>query len=435
MSLTSIIWLLIVFAGFLFCFAKNPFYGLLTYIFVYFLAPTSSINWWAATIPDFKWSLLSAVILLISCFIHKEKLSEIKLGSIAPGKWLIAFLVLSVFVSFFAVNQEVSFRRCNDLFRIIIIFYIIIKCIKKEQQLEYTILLILLCGFFLGYQAYNTPRYGGRLEGVGTLDTSDANDFALLLATIIPFGFPLLFSANKYIRYSVIPCFAFIFNGIVLCNSRGAILSIAVSGFVTIFLVKIPKLKIKIIVAGIICVCAFAYLADDVFWERFETITKSAQTDKGSGRLTTWLEGLQIAKDYPFGAGGDGFQVLSPYYITNLTEGKRSAHNTYLLVLVEQGTLGLIVFLCLNFNVLIILRKGRKLILSKRDANQIDESDRFLYLTNIALSAALAGHLTGAIFVSRLYYGYYYFIISLCVATTYLAEIKSDNYKLLQKEI
>ena len=312
--------------------------------------------------------------------------------------------------------------------------YIIIKCIKNEQQLEYTILLILLCGFFLGYQAYNTPRHGGRLEGVGTLDTADANGLALLLATIIPFGFPLLFSANKYIRYSVIPCFAFIFNAIVLCNSRGATLSIVVSGLVTIFLVKIPRIKIKIIVAGIICVYTFAYLADDVFWERFRTITNSAQTDKGSGRLTTWLEGLQMAKDYPFGTGGDGFQVLSPYYITNLTDGKRSAHNTYLLVLVEQGTSGLIIFLCLNLNIFIILKKGRKLILLKQKLNQIDDNDRFLYLTNIALSAALAGHLTGAIFGTRLYYGYYYVMISMSVVTTYLAEIESDYFSQLQEE-
>lgn len=434
MSLTTIIWLVIVLTGFALSLAKSPFYGLLIYLFIYFLAPTPTVNWWAAAIPDFRWSLLSAAIFLISCFIHKEQLSKIRLGSIGPGKWLIAFFVLSVFISFFAVNQERSFRRCNDLFRIIIILYLIIKCIKNEQQLEYTILLILLCGFFLGYQAYNTPRYGGRLEGVGTLDTADANGLALLLATIIPFGFPLLFSANKYIRYSVIPCFLFIFNAIVLCNSRGAILSIAVSGLVTILLVNIPKIKIKIIVAGIICVCAFVYLADEVFWERFETITKSAQTDKGSGRLTIWLEGLQMAKDYPFGAGGDGFQVLSPYYLINLTDGKRSAHNTYLLVLVEQGKLGLIIFLCLNLNMLIILKKGHKLILLKQKLNQIDDNDRFLYLTNIALSAALAGHLTGAIFGTRLYYGYYYFIISMSVATTYLAEIKYDNFKLLQKE-
>jgi len=420
--------MLLVFTGSVLSLAKSPFYGLLTYLFIYFVVPASSINWWAAAIPDFRWSLLSAVILLISCFIHKEQLSKIRLGSIGPGKWLTAFLVLSIFISFFAVNQERSFNRCYDFFRLIITFFLIIKCIRNNKQLGYVLLLILLCGFFLGYQAYNTPRHGGRLEGVGTLDASDANDFALLLATIVPFGLPVFFSDTKYLRYLAIPCLVFIFNGIVLCNSRGAVLSLAVSVNVFIFLIKLAKLKIKIIIAALICVCAFACLADDTFWERVSTIGKSARTDKGSGRLTIWLEGLEMVKDYPFGTGGDGFQVLSPSYITNLTEGIRSSHNTYLLVLVEQGYLGLAIFLCLNFNVFFILRRGRRSFLSELDSDQFDKSKRFIYLANIALTAALAGHLTGAIFGSRLYYVYYYIIISISIATAYLTEIKSYNF-------
>ena len=395
------------------CLHRSPYYGLLTYMFVYFIAPNPQINWWATEIPNFRWSVLSAAILIIGCFIHKDKLSRVNLGSIQSGKWLVSFLILSLIVSLVAVHPGRSFDRCYDFSRYVVVVYLLVAVVKEEQELEGLILLILLCGLLLGYFAYNTPRHGGRLEGVGTSDTDDANNFALLLVTMIPFMLPALLSKNKFLKYSVPVCSLFIFNAIILCNSRGAILALFASFIFLILSLKIQGLKRKIIIAGILAGCVFAYLTDDVFWERFNTIQDSAKKDKGAGRLDTWLEGLQMVKDYPFGTGGDGFRVLSPHYITNLTGGVRSAHNTYLEILVEQGYLGLIIFLGLNIHILFILKKGRNLILSKQIEAQLEDNYRFLYLTNIAINTALVGHFTGAIFGSRLYYEFYYFLIGL----------------------
>jgi len=390
-------------------------------MFVYFIAPNPQINWWANEIPNFSWSLLSAVILLTGCLKNREQLSAIRFANINTTKWLGAFLFLSIIVSFFAVNQAESFRRCYNLFSYVVVVLFFVKCIRDERQFEYLILLLLLCGLVLGYYAYNMPRHGSRLEGVGTSDTNDANNLALLLATIIPFGLPVLVSNNKYLKYILPICYIFILNGIILCNSRGAIVAIVASFVMIILLLKIPKWRIIFLALGLLVGCVFAYLADDVFWARLKTLSDSAEEDRGSGRLDIWKEGLQMSVDYPLGTGGEGFRTLSPHYISDLTyTGVRVPHNTFLLILVEQGYLGLVIFCCLNINILIILRKGRNLILLRQEENQLEGSARFLYLTNIAINAALVGHLVGSIFGDRLYYEYYYYLIGMAISSYYL---------------
>ncbi len=84
----------------------------------------------------------------------------------------------------------------------------------------------------------------------------------------------------------------------------------------------------------------FLYLADTSFLERSKSIKTSIEKDGGTGRFDIWKHGLEMAKDHPFGVGGGGFEYLSSQYMPPelLTRGNvRASHNTYLLILVEQG--------------------------------------------------------------------------------------------------
>ncbi len=329
-------------------------------------------------------------------------------------------------MSFFAVNSTRSFERCYDFFRYVVVFYLMIKCIKEKRQLKHLMLLILLCGLFLGYQAYNKPRYGGRLEGVGTPDTSDANNFALLLVTIIPCGLPLVISKEKYLKYPVPLCAVFILNGIVLCNSRGAMLALITIVVMIIGSIKLPKLRRNIIILSVLGGLVFVCLADPVFWERFKTIGDSAEKDQGSGRLDIWKNGIEMVHDYPMGTGGGGFQLLSRYYLPeeNISrEGIRSSHNTYLLVLVEQGYIGIVIYMGFVVHVIWLLRKGRRVLVNKTGMDNLNTCDNsFLYIATIAVESALWGNSVGSIFGDRLYYEYFYILAAMAVSLYYLIE-------------
>lgn len=433
MPLTSICWLLIVSAGFFGCLFSDPFWGLLTYLFIYFLSPSPDINWWGNSIPALRWSLIAAVVVLAGGFLNSSKLNRIGLKKISPGKWLILFLVISILISVsVAVDPTRSLERCYDFFRYLIIYYLIIKCMKDEKQLKLLLLFILLCGLFLGYQAYNMPRHSGRLEGVGTPDTDNANHFALLLATIVPLALPLLTLPDRIIKVLVVAPLVFILNGIVLCNSRGAMLAMICSLVCIFLIIRKGKFRRNLVIFSVIGIVMFAYLADPIFWERFKTIAESPEKDKGSGRLDIWPNGLKMVPDHPFGAGGDGFIILSPKYLpVNLLDssGRRASHNTYLLILVEQGAAGLLIYTCFFGNVIFLIHRARKSIVSDfdKDRARYPPDKSFLYISSIAVESALWGHAVGAFFGNRLYYEFYYVLAAIGTSIA-LMILKENEY-------
>lgn len=64
MSLTAIAFLGAYVLGLLSSFVVHPRWGLITYIAVFYLHPP--LRWWGAGLPDMRWSLLAAVVTLIS---------------------------------------------------------------------------------------------------------------------------------------------------------------------------------------------------------------------------------------------------------------------------------------------------------------------------------------------------------------------------------
>lgn len=438
MSVTSITWIGITVGGYFLCFAKRPLYGVFVYMFVYYIPPIDIIYWWAKPIPNLRWSLTSAAVLLMAYLIHGANGNVFTKGKLALVKWMSAYFVLSLIVSVaFAVNSDLSFQKCYDFFRYIVIVYLIIQCLKDEKDLKLYIILILLCGLFLGYSAKNVTRHGDRLEGVGTPDAYDANGFALLMATIVPLGFPAFMAGNKYWKLAISVCEVFIINAIVLCNSRGAVISLFVSSIAILMLTRNRKLRRNIAVLGMVGIAGFAYLADEQFWDRFETISQSSTEDKGSGRLLIWGYGLEMLKEHPLGAGGDGFLILSRTYIPpnlHTQGGVRASHNTYLLSAVEQGYIGLFIYICWNAHIMILLRKARKTLLLKGAVDSIikNKNETFLYMSNIAVTACLLGHLAGAAFGDRIYYEHYYFLLALA-ASIYAITIEKEKYSPKQR--
>ena len=427
MSITLLFFLGIFISGSILCIYRGPVWGLLVYMFIYFIVPNYNNNWWAKTLPNLRWSILAITFVLVGCFFHKEMLSDIRLNTLKIGRYLIAFLFLSLIVSIFAVNPERSFGRCYEFFKYIFVIFLFVKCVKKRAHFEYIIILILVSGFILGYFALDASRYAGRLEGIGPLDANDANGLAVLLSTMIPFSFPAFFSGKKITKYLVPVCLLFMFNCIILCNSRGGTIVFGFTILMVLFLsIKMPKFRLVIFILIILGGSVFIYLGDVAFWERFKTIENSIVEDRGSGRLDIWIEGFQMFVDHPFGIGGDGFKVLSSNYISDLTTGGvRSSHNTYLLVLVEQGYLGLLFFCSWNAHILLQLRRTRKTILFHGDFMKGD--DRFFYLLNIAVTASLSGYLVGAVVGNRLYFEYYYFVIAFATSLSYYIETRYND--------
>jgi len=193
----------------------------------------------------------------------------------------------------------------------------------------------------------------------------------------------------------------------------------------------------KIFLVCVICaIPLFIYLTDAAFIERTKTLFISGkslnnqeQTDQiSSGRTEIWRYGVKMVRDYPFGAGPNGFKNLAHLYlpaeILNYRlgdNGVRSAHNTYLEVLIEQGFLGLFIFLIIICNTIYLLIKG------VRKLNRGKMLNSFLHYQVVALGISFISILFGGLFNSRVYYEFFWWQIALCIVIySFIKEIDEE---------
>ena|GEM_PF-3501606 len=418
-----------------------PFWGLLAYTNVYFNAPNPQINWWASYLPFDRWSLLTSAVLILSLLIHKKNLSTHRYEN---AKWPFIFLVLCAIITHTVGLDEKSALGKSPshfvylTFTYCLIIFIILKSVVTANHLRLFMLGIIVFVANLSLNAYlYGRRINDRLEGIGSGDAFGSNEFGLLLASVIPLIFCFLKSGRRYEKIACILALPFILNAFILCNSRGAAVAFVAGLLISFVLVADKTLRKWAIMSAFAAAPLFLYLADDAYIERFSTLLgASSEMDEGeanqlsSGRTEIWTYGLEMVSDYPLGAGPSGFRKLARFYMPDhvLTFrpgaefGVRSAHNTFLQVLVEEGILGLIVWLCMCASTFFALRKTFHLI-SDENPDAI-----FWRLCVFGQSVAFVTINFGGLFNSRIYYEYFWWQIAIvAVSFSIIKGIQPDN--------
>lgn len=385
--------------------AKHPFWGVMGYVFLYYNTPSPEFNWWAHSIPQFRWSLIAAAVILVSLFLHSNHINKFRILDMLNLRWFIGLAIVMTFLLPFAVNEPVAQRKVYEYIRYLIVFIFLVKSVTDMNRFEILIWLILICCFNLSWEAYIHPeyRYQGRLEGIGTPDSTDANMFASVLVACVPFLIREVLFENWKRKALVAGMSLFILNAIILCSSRGAFLALVVVIIVIILLEKDRQTKKKLLGVVVLASVVFVNLLDFVYIERLISLIGSTD-GTGAGRTVIWGYGLQMSVNHPLGVGGDGFKYLSPQYMPEslLSNGMRSPHNTYLKVLVEQGWFGLFLYLAACSSTLRLLHQIRKKIHScPRKSNT-----ELIKVSQYALSlwSAVLGVMVCSIFVDRLYF-------------------------------
>jgi O-antigen ligase len=422
--LTAIAFTLFNCTSYFFALYRAPLWGLIAYMNIYFNTPNPRINWWANYLPIDRWSLVTTAVLLASIVIHWGKTSKHEFSS---AKWLPWFFALSIIISYTnAINKEITFHYLYLLFTYGLIIFVIVKSLVDFQQLR--IYLLAMIGF-AGYLSIAAYMYGervnARLEQFGTADANTSNEFALLLAGVMPFIFAFVKSGKKYERVISLIALPFVINAFILCNSRGSTVALAGAVIAAVLLVADNKMRKKVLIALVFVIPAFVYLTDDEFNSRVTTLIgigeaiedESTARSLSSGRTEIWLYGLEMAKDNPLGVGPNGFKELARFYMppdvltfrSGVEYGVRSAHNTYLQVLVEQGVLGLILWLGMCLHTCLILLRSFKM------TSTLDE-DRTFWRDNVfALNVSFLAVLIAGMINSRVYFEFFWWQIAIAV--------------------
>ena len=224
----------------------------------------------------------------------------------------------------------------------------------------------------------------------------------------VPIAIHYLITGKKWQKICALPLLAFMFNTIILINSRGAFIALLVSMgyyfFVSLKSPSFPKFnKTKVLSIAFIGAALFLYLTDPIFIDRMTTIsspnTEEIGTYTGRERVDFWFKTFDILRDYPLGTGAMGYDYVSPQYLPqgalSRFSGTRAVHSMYFQVLSEYGYHGLflfIVFLCANFRYLWKLRKSFR-------QRKVYEP----YNLSIALEAGFLAFLIAGIFLNTFY--------------------------------
>ncbi|MEN8140610.1 MAG: O-antigen ligase family protein [Thermodesulfobacteriota bacterium] len=374
------------------------------------------------------------MVLVVSMIIHRKELSSFKLRNFRVA---VVFLVVTILVVLFvAVDKEEGYSQAYILSTLIFASFCIVKIINNSDRYRLFLLAIVAMAANLSLNAYlYGVRVAARLEGIGSADSTGSNQFSLLLAGIIPLAIPFIWCGKWYEKIFCILALPFLVNAFILCNSRGAFVAVALAYIVSVAIVATKRTRKKMAVVAIALAPLFLYLADAAFFERLSTLlyTGEALNDAGaaqslsSGRTAIWGYGVDMLKDYPFGSGPNGFKTLARFYMPEelltihpgAVYGVRAAHNTYLQVLVEQGGIGLAVWLALcGYSIYLLVRCSRLV-------QQI--GSLYWELTVVGLSISYFSILFGGLFTSRLYYQFYWWQIALIAVLYGLLSCLADK--------
>jgi hypothetical protein len=339
-------------------FARHPFFGLGLYLAVFYIHPPS--RWWAYMLPDFRWSLIAGTVALLAVLLYREKApaGTRPWYSTVPGVAILVYLVWFWIQNLWALSPNLHYEFSVRLTKYAIAFFLVYRLASDPKRSTDVLLLHVAGCALLGLIAVFVGRGGGgRLDGVGGPGIDDANTLGMYLATAIAVGAVLLLTLKGWRRVLVFVALPILLNGLILANSRGAMLGLLAGGAMAYYLCP-PKKKWIFYSLAAVGLLGAVSLVDVAFVDRMFTIKSAVQRSEeidssAESRLVLIEAQMKMAARYPHGTGLRGTAALSREYLdvrwlTGGHEGgARSSHNTFMSALVEQGILGAIVYIWL----------------------------------------------------------------------------------------
>lgn len=267
----------------------------------------------------------------------------------------------------------------------------------------------------------------------------DENDFCLYINMLIPFGYFLAVQAEtkakKIFYYSTLLLFIF---GIVASFSRGGFV-----GFVAVMLYLFWKSQKKMVLLSLVLLMfgTAYFVAPPQYWEEIKTIdTSSPQKGTGRERIESWGAGWRMFLDHPIiGVGPGNYGPWLPDYwnSVDLLDSRkqkdpmrmwgRVAHSLYFTLLSEMGLIGTLLFIGIlmgNYRdhryICALYQKKDEILagssLAPEDKNKISNAIDTLYYFSLSFSGAMVAFLATGIFISVLWYKYFWILASFWVA-------------------
>ena len=359
-------------------------------------------------VPDISYSYYTVIVMMLLYLVKRKQYSN-KLLEIPQLKvaWVLCFLYgLTYFLS---PIPELHYDAWVFYVKMLVTLTVAFKLCDSIEKFNYILYGYIYGAWYMSFYVYQIGRNsGGRVEGVGMVDSPDANGLAAALAPGIVLSLYFFWvSKNKLVKASFAIAGVFIANAIVLISSRGAFLAVALSVLVFLWVMftssfqrKLQKqTAVAILIGGL---AGGLYLADDSFIERMSTLGEQTAVDSeretGATRMAFWKAAWDMAKDYPFGKGYRGFNKVGYHYIPqDVNTGRsreRTVHSSWFEALSEVGYLGLFLF------IMMIFFSFKTTQLCKESLKKRAEVDE--YFKVVAIQCSLIAFIVAMTFLNRM---------------------------------
>jgi probable O-glycosylation ligase (exosortase A-associated) len=399
------------------CF-RRPYIGLLMFSWLAYMR-TQDLLWNFGRYQ--RWSFIVAIVMFAGWFVHYR-------GNLFPNDrrcWAMVGLIVCVGIGLAISTDQDPYliRRYVEFCKVILIALFtagIVTTYGRLRMLVWTIALSFgfygvkcgLAGVLTGGSLVIKQGPGGMLE--------DNNDFSLALCMAVPLLIQISRTeTNPHLRRVLRLITPLTMLTVLLTYSRGGFLSLS-----TVLLMLMWRSRNRVAGMTLLAVTGIvAFLVlPDAYKERLGTIVNYQQDGSAMGRLKAWKVAIRMALDNPvFGVGLNHFQTHYLDYIpAGEAHGVRVAHNSYLQIWAEAGSIATALYLYLIAASLLDLWAVRRMAKERYYTNWI-----LNYATMFETS--LVAFTIGGIFLNRAHFDLFYHFVAMVLVFGRLARAEMSS--------
>jgi O-antigen ligase len=312
----------------------KPWYGFLVYVMFAIIKPDAK---WGFALPPWRYSLTIALALLLGWVL--AGCGNWNFGRGKAVVWcLLGFWVWLLVSAALASDQAIAWHQATEMSKTFLCFLVGVTLVDSVEKLKQLAWVIVIAQGYLAFEfnvQYYTTLFISHEWKYGGLDN---NGIAITMVTVIGLAFLLgMHTANVWAKFVAFGCAALMAHVVLFSDSRGGMLALCVTGFVTFLL--IPKTA-KHYLGFALAVALVLRLAGEGVQKEFATIFASDEQrdESSSSRTELWKACAQSMLQTPLGLGPNHWKLHAHEFGFN--EGK-AAHTTWLEVGAELGVPGL----------------------------------------------------------------------------------------------
>ena len=347
---------------------------------------------------------------------------------------LVTFGLVIVATVPFSIWPGGALEQFTDSYlKTLVIFVLIVNTVTTVKRLDQITWIIVVCvGYIAARGVFDYARganlvEGGRLSGAVGGMFGNPNDLAMNMVTLAPVAAVLAVSRwqPRLRRLSAALITLLMLATTVFSKSRGGFMGLLIMLGALILLGR--RVRPQIVPVALAAILAGMPLVPASFWTRMASIVDPQQdkdefTGSREARRRLMQEGIDTFLEYPLtGVGAGQFKNYNP---PGKKERWRETHNAVIQVAAETGLGGLLVFSFLLIRAGTATAQTRRMLARPKRSSLPDlaaaafsDTDRrLLHAHTVALSVALVGWFTCAMFASVAYSWTFYYLLALIVA-------------------